>query len=194
MVQSSKEQDTISLLQKDPWRMACLKAAFAVGVTDWYLAAGFVRNLIWDYLHSKTVSTPLNDVDFVYFDADNTSPREEEVIREKLIDLMPDAVWEVRNQARMHIRNAHRPYRNSEDAIAHWPELQTCVGATLNADGKIAIFAPYGLDENWNCSVRPNPQIPYPPELFVRRVNEKNWMQIWPNLIVEDSPQQMRRG
>jgi hypothetical protein len=184
MVQRSREQDTISLLIKDPYRMACLKAAYSVGANDWYLAAGFVRNLIWDFLHSKKVSTPLNDVDFVYYNASDTSLRAEEVLKEELMGLMPDAVWEVRNQARMHIQNSHRPYRNSEDAIAHWPEIPTCVGATLKADGKIAIFAPFGLDENWNFSVRPNPQIQYPPELFIRRVSEKGWMKIWPKLMV----------
>ena len=164
--------------------MACLQAASEVKANDWYLAAGFVRNLIWDHLHSKAVATPLNDVDFVFFDADDTSLRAEEALQEKLVGLMPDADWEVRNQARMHVRNSHRPYRNSEDAIAHWPELQTCVGATLKADGKITIVAPYGLDENWALSVRPNPRISYPPELFARRVNEKSWMKIWPLLNI----------
>ncbi|MBU2549625.1 MAG: nucleotidyltransferase family protein [Proteobacteria bacterium] len=164
--------------------MACLKAGYAVGANDWYLAAGFVRNLIWDYLHSKKAATPLSDVDFVYFNAHDTSLQAEEELRERLIELMPDPAWQVRNQARMHIRNSHRAYRNSEDAIAHWPEVPTCVGAKLKDDGRIAIVAPYGLDENWTFDVRPNQGIPYPPELFARRVKEKNWMKIWPNLII----------
>ena len=156
MPHNLRDHDTVSLLQHDIWRMACLKAGRAVGARDWYLAAGFVRNLIWDHLHSKKVATPLGDVDFVYFNDLDTSLGAEEGLRARLVELMPDAVWQVRNQARMHIRNSHRAYSDSEDAIAHWPEVPTCVGATLKDDGTVAIVAPFGLDENWTLNVRPN--------------------------------------
>ena len=194
MPHNLRDHDTVSLLQHDIWRMACLEAGCAAGADDWYLAAGFVRNLIWDYLHSKKAATPLGDVDFVYFNDLDTSLGAEEGLRARLVELMPEAVWQVRNQARMHILNSHRPYLDSEDAMAHWPEVPTCVGATLKDDGTVAIVAPFGLDENWTLNVRPNPKVSYPPELFIRRVKEKDWMKIWPNLTVHwpDGADQMR--
>ena len=164
--------------------MACLEAARAVGASDWYLAAGFVRNLIWDHLHSKKEATPLNDVDFVYFDPHDKTSQAEDDLRTKLTEFVPGASWEVRNQARMHIRNSHLPYSNTEEAIAHWPEIPTCVGARLQDDGRIAIIAPFGLDDNWSLDVRPNPRVHPPPEVFVRRVKEKNWLGIWPGLKI----------
>ena len=59
---------TEDLLRADPMRMACLRAARELALPDWALGAGFVRNLIWDHLHQKTVPTPLNDIDLIYLD------------------------------------------------------------------------------------------------------------------------------
>jgi hypothetical protein len=39
--------------------------------------------------------------------------------------------WSVKNQARMHERNADRPYRSASDAMMHSPETATAVGARL---------------------------------------------------------------
>ena len=60
--------ETIRLIQGDSWRMECLKAVASLGLPDWYIAAGFLRNAIWDALHAKFVRTPLNDVDIIYYD------------------------------------------------------------------------------------------------------------------------------
>ncbi|WP_370646549.1 nucleotidyltransferase family protein, partial [Photobacterium sp. OFAV2-7] len=69
------EEKTSQLLVGDELRMACLEAARTLKLPDWYLGAGFLRNAIWDHLHGKTSMTPLNDVDVVYFDAEDTSLR-----------------------------------------------------------------------------------------------------------------------
>jgi hypothetical protein len=164
--------------------MACLEAARAVGANDWYLAAGFVRNLIWDHLHAKPTPTPLSDVDFVYFDLDDTSMEAEDRLKSNLERLLPGALWEVRNQARMHIRNSHRAYHDTEDAMAHWPEIPTCVGVRIKESGEIIVVAPFGLDESWSLEVRPNPKTSYPPELFTQRVKDKKWTDFWPNLRI----------
>ena len=50
-------------LREDEARMAALKVLAAVAPSDAWLAAGFVRNLVWDRLHGYSVSTPLNDLD-----------------------------------------------------------------------------------------------------------------------------------
>lgn len=55
------------LIQADPERMPLLKTVAALALPDCYIAAGFVRNMVWDYLHDYD-ATPLNDVDVVFFD------------------------------------------------------------------------------------------------------------------------------
>jgi hypothetical protein len=56
----------------DEERVRALEVAASLDLKDWCLAAGFVRNLIWDKQHRKNNLTPLNDIDLIYFDRSNT--------------------------------------------------------------------------------------------------------------------------
>jgi hypothetical protein len=58
----------IQLIKRDKLRLDALESVFLLNLPQCYLAAGFVRNLVWDYLHNKDSSTPLNDFDVIYFD------------------------------------------------------------------------------------------------------------------------------
>ncbi|HEY3118353.1 MAG TPA: nucleotidyltransferase family protein [Chloroflexota bacterium] len=176
--------ETEDLIRADSWRMDCLRAVRSLQLPDWYIGAGFVRNAIWDALHEKPVRTPLNDVDLIYFDRADRGAATEARLEGRLTALMPDVVWQVRDQARMHIPNQHPPYRDSAHAIAHWPETQTCVGVRLETADTLTIVAPYGLAENWSLRVTPNPEVPYPVEVFNQRVRGKRWLEIWPRLQV----------
>lgn len=176
---------TIELIHGDAWRMECLRVVESIGLPDWYIAAGFLRNSIWDVLHAKPARTPLNDVDVVYYDPDDHDPAAEAKIEAVLHARFPGVKWEVRNQARMHLRNGHAPYRDSEHAIGHRIETPTCVGVRIGPDGRLKVVAPYGIAENWSLRVIPNPLIGYPAALFNARVQEKRWLEHWPKLRVE---------
>lgn len=164
--------------------MACLHSVAALHLPDCYLASGFLRNAIWDALHGKKSRTPLNDVDVVYFDATDFTTAAEAQIKTELHKRLPEAPWEVRNQARMHGRNGHEPYRDTAHAIAHWVETPTCVGIRLQAEGQFQIVAPFGLAENWLCRVTPNPQVSHPPVVYNMRIRQKRWQQLWPKLQI----------
>ncbi len=179
------EARTSQLLVADEFRMNCLLAAQTVNLPDWYLGAGFLRNAIWDHLHHKASMTPLNDVDLVYFDAKNTSQQSERDIEARLTELFPDVDWEVRNQARMHVRHGHQPYTCTTGGIALWVEVPTCVGVRLEHDGIFTFTAPFGLEENWLLTVKINPNNPRP-NVFRQRIREKNWLKNWPELSVID--------
>ncbi|MBU6951169.1 nucleotidyltransferase family protein [Hahella sp. HN01] len=178
------EQDTIVLLKKDLLRMRCLAAARSLGLKDWYLAAGFLRNAIWDHLHKLAQATPLNDVDLVYFDSDDTSEERDKEIEAKLRKMVPGVKWEVKNQARMHLHHQHAPYQDTADAISHWVEVPTCVGVRLEHLDKFKFTAKFGLLENWSMQVRPNPDVRYAEDIFVSRVYGKRWHRIWPMLQI----------
>ncbi len=181
--------ETIELIQSDGWMMKCLQAVDSLRLPDWYIAAGFLRNAIWDALHAKSVRTPLNDVDVVYYDLGDRGTALEVEIESVLGARCPAVKWEARNQARMHLRNGHAPYRDSEHAIAHWIETPTCVGVRIGRDRRLEIAAPYGIAENWSLRVTPNPRIRYPAALFNQRVREKRWLEHWPKLEVEWPPE-----
>ncbi|HCH5920363.1 TPA: nucleotidyltransferase family protein, partial [Vibrio parahaemolyticus] len=57
----------VELIKQDPVRVEALKVVYQLALPQCYIAAGFVRNLVWDSLHNFDVYTPLNDVDVIYF-------------------------------------------------------------------------------------------------------------------------------
>lgn len=177
------EQETEALIRQDNLRMRCLKAARLLMLPDWFIGTGFLRNAIWDHLHQRSDATPLNDVDLVYFDPDDLSLEREQCFEARLHALLPEMKWEVRNQARMHLKHGLTPFQNTADGISCWVERQTCVGVRLDSEGQMLFTAPYGLDENWSLHVSICPRNPRP-ALFRDRIRKKQWDRLWPRLKV----------
>jgi hypothetical protein len=86
----------------------------------------------------------------------------------------------------MHLRNGHRPYRNTTDAISYYPEQATCVGVRLGAPNEVEVVAPLGLEHNWKLSIAPNPKANYADSVFMARMKSKRWLETWPALEVAD--------
>ncbi|WP_299013148.1 nucleotidyltransferase family protein [uncultured Photobacterium sp.] len=177
------QDQTAKLILADKYRMDCLRAARELNLPDWYLGAGFLRNAIWDHLHGKEQMTPLNDIDFVYFDTKHVCLKTEQQIEAQLQQCFPVVSWEVRNQARMHVKHGHQPYSDTVAAISQWIEVPTCVGVRLEPDDKLVFCAPFGLGENWSLKVRINPNNSRP-EIFRQRIAEKNWLKLWSKLQI----------
>ena len=169
-------------IQSDLDRMRALYLASDLQLNDWCIAAGFVRNLVWDKLHRKEKPTPLNDLDLIYYnpcDIDSAKDRQLE-LRLKAISHRP---WSVKNQARMHIRNKDNPYSSTLDAMSYWVELETAVGIKLTETDEIEIVAPFGVANLFRNSITINNKR-RKPEDFCKRIENKNWLSQWPNLKV----------
>lgn len=191
------EDDIIEIIKKDKWMMDVLKAAESLNLPDWWTGGGFIRSKIWDYLHEYEIRTELPDVDFIYFDSSDFSEKEanefstksEDKYQEKLKRLIPDVKWSVTNQARMHLFHKTGPYKNSTEALTDWAETATCIGVRLEKE-KLVLLAPHGIEDLVNLIARPNPLYKklyaHDPEIFQRRVKEKNWLKKWPKLRVID--------
>ncbi len=175
---------TEALLRADHPRMDCLRAARELALPDWALGAGFVRNLIWDHLHHKAEPTPLNDIDLIYLDSADPTGLKEADHEAWLAARMPGQLWEVRNQARMHLRQQVPPFASSLSALSHWVEIPTCIGVRLLADDAFEWLAPYGFAPNWSLVVSPNPRCRQESCIFSERVRAKEWQRIWPDLVV----------
>ncbi|MEW9798402.1 nucleotidyltransferase family protein [Alteromonas sp. CYL-A6] len=174
-----------ALLRADPFRMRCLRAVRALKLNDAFIAAGFVRNAIWDACHGYDEPTPLNDIDVVYFDRRDCSEARDAALTEQLQSQVPDVVWEVKNQARMHAKHNHSPYTNTTEALRHWVEIPTCVGVRLEEDDSLTVTAPFGLAHNFSLNVAINPDFPRP-YVFRQRIASKQWLLRWPRLRVCD--------
>ncbi|MDP4000027.1 MAG: nucleotidyltransferase family protein [bacterium] len=162
--------------------MDVLRSASELDLPDWMIGAGFVRNKVWDHLHGYTDAHRGADIDLIYFDPDSTDEQVEKRYERKLSEKM-DEDWSVTNQVRMHEEHGDAPYRDSEDALAYWPETATCVAVRIGKQGKLELIAPHGIDDLVNLVVRPGP-LHTKPEEARARIAEKRWLERWPKLKV----------
>ncbi|PSW04279.1 nitrate reductase [Photobacterium rosenbergii] len=174
----------IQLIERDLLRIRALQCARQLNLPQCYLAAGFVRNLVWDHLHGYSEATPLNDVDVVYFDPGEDDPNQYLVYERQLTQMLPLFNWQVRNQALMHFRNGDSPYRGTLDAMSYWPEKETAVGVRLDSQGEYECTAAFGFESLLALQLNPNPKRPH--SLFAERVRNKNWLEHWPKLVVNN--------
>ncbi|WP_226991730.1 nucleotidyltransferase family protein [Paenibacillus sabinae] len=153
---------------------------------NWWIAAGYVRNYVWDDLHGYSSRTPLNDVDILYYDPSDLSEESEKKFEALLKAKLQEYNWSCKNQARMHIRNQDNPYDSVEDAMKRWPETATSVGISLGRNQNIEIIAPHGLNDLFDLVIRRSPF--YKDEdYFYKRVQSKRWLELWPKLrLIEE--------
>lgn len=170
-----------ALLEDDPHRMKTLRAVSTLSLPDCWLAAGFVRNLIWDYLHHK--KTHLNDVDVIYYCQHDTQGQLAIRATHELQALLPEVNWQVKNQALMHIKRQHSQYLSSADAMSFWPEQETAVGVKLDENGKFSVVAPFGLSSLFKGCITFNQKADEP--TFWQRVERKCWLTTWPKLVIK---------
>lgn len=178
-------QRIVTWLGEDPVRCRLLAVLAELALPDAWLAAGFVRNLVWDRLHGYADATPLADLDVIYFDAVDYRPERDRDLERLLMERAPGWSWSVKNQARMHERNADPPYRDSLDAMAHWPEVETALAARLTADGEIEVISPFAQEGLFALHLTPNPWRPRP-AAFRQRLATKGWLDRWPRLQVQE--------
>ncbi|AQW61060.1 nucleotidyltransferase family protein [Vibrio owensii] len=175
-------EDLVQLLLADHERMKAMECARSLALPDCYIAAGFVRNLVWDHLHHKPQPTPLNDLDIVYFDPNEIDDKAALIYEAQLTAMMPEFNWQVRNQANMHLRNGDKPYQSTLDAMSYWPEKETAVAARLNEKNQIECISAFGFESLFEGRVTYNPKRTL--ALFQSRVESKSWLITWPQLRV----------
>ena len=184
---SADAADILGWIRSDSRRMAMLRAVARLGLPDCWIGAGFVRNLVWDRLHGYARATPLNDIDVLFFDPLDRSRATEQALEARLLQAMPGEPWSVRNQARMHRRNKDAPYRSTGHALMFWAETPTAVAVGLRG-GRLALIAPFGIDDLVGLTVRPTPRFRHKMAVYRARVAGKDWPALWPKLTISERP------
>ena len=164
-----------------------LRAVSRLGLPDCWTGAGFVRNLVWDRLHGYAEATTLNDIDVLYFDPSDRSRATERALEARLRRALPGQPWSVRNQARMHRRNADAPYRSTCHALSFWAETPTAVAVALRGT-RVEVIAPFGTDDLMGLTVRPTPRFRHKLAVYRARMAGKGWRNLWPKLMVLEQP------
>jgi hypothetical protein len=174
------------IIAQDPVGMKQLRAARALALPDWCIAAGFVRNRVWDRLHGISPPREPPDIDVLYYDAADLS-KEREAEHEKRLDaLLPGPLWQVRNQARMHVWKDLPQHRDTADAMIYWLETVTAVGVRLEADDSLTVIAPLGTDDLVNLRCQPTAFGRTRRHEYEARVTAKRWAEMWPKVRFVD--------
>ena len=168
-----------NLIKNDNCRLDILRVVESLELPDCYIGAGFVRNLVWDHLHGFS-STKLNDVDIIYYSPEDVDERATYTL---LGTYSTRYKWDLKNQARMHKQNGDPPYISTEHAMYFWPEYETAIGVRLTKNNEFKIISPFGIDSLFSGLITRNPKRSV--EVFLGRINSKNWLEHWPNLKVK---------
>lgn len=162
-----------------------LRLVRSLDLPQCYIAAGYIRNYIWDRLHGFEDRGRHQDIDVVYYDLGDLSEERDLELENELKRQTGNGKWSVKNQARMHIRNGEHPYRSTMDALSRWPETVTAVGVRINEKNDLELCAPHGLEDLFNMIVRRSPLFT-DKAYFLERVRKKEWKKQWPLLTIRD--------
>lgn len=170
------------------WLLRLLQLVKELGPPEAFVAAGSVRDTVWDVLTGRASTGPHGDVDVVYWAAAESEDGSR-LHEMRLRAAKPDVDWEVTNQATVHSWHwrAHRrlvaPLQSVADGLSTWPETATAVGIRLTDEGAIDIVAPLGLVDLFALRLRHNPA-QAGARIFWQRVEAKRWTQRWPELAL----------
>jgi hypothetical protein len=179
------------ILRATPNLMQVLRAARALELPDWLLFSGAVYQPVLNHLTGRPPDYGVKDYDLGYFDASDTSYQAEDaVIRRAAAAFEPpfDRLVEVRNQARVHLwfepkfGEPYAPLGCSADALERFVSATFAVGVRLEPQDRLAILAPFGLDDLFALRMRPNPRRPTN-RGFARAA--ASLAARWPELVVE---------
>ena len=121
----------------------------------------------------------------VWFDRQTCSAEADLELEFQLHQRLPNVRWQVRNQARMHLRNGVAAYTSARDAVQRFPETATCLAMSLNPHADLMWEVTSGLSDAWALRLRHNRHSGLPQQIMAHRIREKNWQAHWPRLQIE---------
>ncbi|MEN5361866.1 nucleotidyltransferase family protein [Brevundimonas intermedia] len=159
----------IDIVRADAGLMHVLTTVRAVGLPDWRLVSGAVYQAVWNARTGRPAGYGVKDYDLAYFDGSDLSYDAEDVVIKRVaaaFDAPFRSQVEVRNQARVHLWFQDRfgePYEvlgSTDEALGRFVAPTFAVGVRLEADDTISVAAPFGLEDVFAMTIRPNPNRP----------------------------------
>ena len=157
---------TDAILRAAPTLMEVLRKVRDLDLPDWMIFSGAIYQRVLNHLTGRDPDYGIRDYDVGYFDPSDTSyEAEDAVIRRVAAAFEPPLreMVEVRNQARVHLwfeGKFGEPYsalRNTAEALSRFTTTAFSVGARLEADDRLTLVAPFGLEDLYALRLCPNP-------------------------------------
>ena len=166
---SELEAELAAIVRADAGLMHVLTTVRALGLPDWRLVSGAVYQAVWNARTGRPAGYGVKDYDLAYFDGSDLSYEAEDVVIKRVAAAFDEPVRsqvEVRNQARVHLWFQNRfgePYEalgSTDEALGRFVAPTFAVGVRLEADDSLSVAAPFGLDDVFAMTIRPNPNRP----------------------------------
>ncbi len=160
------EQRLEAIVRGSDSLMTVMRLTRELDLPDWLIVSGAVYQKVWNHLTGRDPDYGIKDYDLAYFDASDTSYEAEDVHIKRAAAHFPppfDQQVEVRNQARVHLwfedhfGEPYEPLHSSAEALGRFVAPCFGVGVRLEADDRLTIAAPFGLDDLFSMTIRPNP-------------------------------------
>jgi hypothetical protein len=187
---SADLQDRLEeIVRASPRLMLVLEQARDLELPDWLIFSGAIYQPVLNRLTGRAADYGIKDYDLGYFDAADISyEAEDAVIRRVAAAFEPPVreMVEVRNQARVHLwfegkfGEPYTPLTRTAEALSRFVSPLFAVGVRLEADDRLAIVAPFGLEDLFALRLRPNPL--RPTNGFARTAAAA--LARWPELVV----------
>jgi hypothetical protein len=186
---SDLEAELAAIVRADPMLTAVLTTVRGLELPDWRIFSGAVYQSVWNARTGRPAGYGRKDFDLGYFDPDTSWDAEDAVIKRvaAAFDEPLRSEVEVRNQARVPLwfpqkfGEAYPPLAGTDEALERFVAPAFAVGIRLEKDDGISVVAPFGLDDMFDLTIRPNPNRPL----------AKDWDRViqkararWPELTV----------
>ncbi|QSF54162.1 nucleotidyltransferase family protein [Brevundimonas fontaquae] len=166
---SELEAELAALVRADAGLMHVLTTVRALELPDWRLVSGAVYQAVWNAMTGRPAGYGVKDYDLAYFDGSDLSYEAEDVVIKRVAAAFDEPVRsqvEVRNQARVHLWFQNRfgepyaPLHSTDEALGRFVAPTFAVGVRLEADDSLSVAAPFGLEDVFALTIRPNPNRP----------------------------------
>jgi uncharacterized protein len=144
------------ILRATPQLMQVLRTVRTLGLPDWLVFSGAIYQPVLNHLTGRGADHGIKDYDLAYFDGSDLSYEAEDVVIRRVAEAFEEplkSMVEVRNQARVHLwfeaRFGERYARLSStaEALERFTSTALAIGVRLEADDRLYIEAPFGLDD-----------------------------------------------
>ncbi|WP_293479650.1 nucleotidyltransferase family protein [Phenylobacterium sp.] len=165
----SLEAELDAILRRSEPLAQVLRTMREIDLPDWLVFSGAVYQRVLNHLGGRPLDYGIKDYDVGYFDASDIGyDAEDAVIRRVAAAFEPPLrdLVEVRNQARVHVwfegkfGEPYAPLSGTAEALTRFESPMFAVGVRLEADDRLTIVAPFGLEDLFARRLRPNPLRP----------------------------------
>ncbi len=162
-------QELTDIVRADPGLMHVLTTVRGLDLPDWRLVSGAVYQAVWNVRTGRPAGYGVKDYDLAYFDGSDLSYEAEDGVIKRVAAAFDEPFRsrvEVRNQARVHLWFQDRfgePYEalnSTDEALSRFVAPTFAVGVRLEADDTLTVAAPFGLEDVFSMTIRPNPHRP----------------------------------